>query len=127
MLPGISSSAMLATTGSGSLVASISPSPLTKSGSTRGGARSLTTGLATTTVTGASGSVSYAWARISGDATITINSASAASTSFTATVDPDSEKSGVFGCTVADSTGASVTAQVTVTLTLIFVDTTGTL
>lgn len=74
-----------------------------------------TTDPATVTAVGGSGSLSYSWARISGDASINADSASSASTTFSrASMPAVTSYAATFRCTV--TRGAhSVTVDVVVT------------
>ncbi len=83
----------------------------------RTGAGSITSSAATVTAQG-TGSYTYAWSLVSGDATIAIDSASSASTTFTATLGPGAIKVAIFECLVTDTgLGESLTTN-TVTVDL---------
>lgn len=70
------------------------------------GAATQTTRLVTASVTGAVGTVNFAWSQVSGDP-MTITNPTGASTAFSASVAPGDAVSGVFKCTVSDSSGHS--------------------
>lgn len=74
----------------------------------------------TVTAAGSEGQApyTYAWARVSGDATITATSAATAATAFAASVGRNATKTAVFQCTVTDNLGKqAVSAPVNVRLT----------
>lgn len=108
--------------GSGSLLASVSPTSVSKTSSTRGSDKTVTAGPATVTVSGGSGGYTYSWARIAGDSSITAGAPSAASTSFSALLSPDDSVTATFECTVTDAAGSVTRLQVGVSLTLVFID-----
>jgi hypothetical protein len=89
---------------------SLSPSLLFKIGTTS----SLATAAVTATPTGGVAPYAYSWSRVSGDV-LTIGSPFSASTvfSFSSTA-AEWSKSGVYRCTVTDSTGATATRDITV-------------
>jgi hypothetical protein len=97
------------------MTASASPSTLSKTGT----AATLTTASTTVTPSGGTAPYTYAWTFVSGDS-FTITSASAATTTFSATLNEDEFVSGIYRCTVTDSTGGTpltATADVPVTIT----------
>lgn len=67
--------------------------------------------------TGGTGPYTYAWTRVSGDSAISATSPAAATTTFTATVPRDGERTGVWRCTVTDSLAATAFVDVSVALT----------
>lgn len=77
-------------------------------------AGNVTTSLATITVVGATGTVSYSWSQVGGNEEWTITADSAASTAFRTTVStPGEQKRATFACRVSDSgTGKVVTVVV---------------
>jgi hypothetical protein len=84
-----------------------------------GTAATLTTASTTVTPSGGTAPYTYAWTFVSGDS-FTITSASAATTTFSATLNEDEFVSGIYRCTVTDSTGGTpltATADVPVTIT----------
>jgi hypothetical protein len=126
MLAGLSSLAGFADgTGSGtggtggSFTVDVSPESITKTGSTTGADKTLTTAPVTVTPHGGSGSVTYAWTRISGDAGISVTNPTAASTSFSATLGADESVTAGFQCVATDVSGAVQTAFVSVTISLV--------
>jgi hypothetical protein len=58
----------------------------------------------------------FAWARVSGNASITAKFSNAAATSFSAIMNPDDFFEAVFECTVTDASGAVRKIQANVTL-----------
>jgi hypothetical protein len=99
-----------ATGTSSSVVATVTPSSLYKTGT-----GTLTTTAATATGTG--GTVTgYSWTRVSGDATITINSPTSSSTTFSGSVVGGAIKSATFKCTITFSGGATAFDTVDVTV-----------
>ena len=88
----------------GGFTATASPTFVSKFDSL--GAGSKTTDSTTVTPSGGVAPYTYAWAKKSGD-TIAPNSAAAATTTFTGTVTAGQFKSGVYTCTVTDSTGGT--------------------
>jgi hypothetical protein len=97
------------------MTASASPTTLSKTGS----AATLTTASTTVTASGGTTPYTYSWAFVSGDS-FTITSPSAATTTFSATLNEDEFVSGIYRCTVTDSTGGTpltATADVPVTIT----------
>lgn len=112
----------------GSFSASVSPTDVSKTGSSRGASGTKTTSPVTVTATGGAGGYSYSWARTSGDAAITATAPTAAVTAFTAFLAPDDWFTATFVCTVTDAAGAVVhTETVTATLSLVFIDIGGSL
>lgn len=111
----------------GSMVAAASPTDVAKTGSTRGADKTLTTSSVTVTATGGAGGYTYAWTRIAGNPAITATAATAATTAFAATLAPDQEVHATFRCTVTDAASNQASADVEVTITLIFIDVGGTL
>jgi len=97
------------------MTASASPTTLSKTGTTA----TLTTASTTVTASGGTTPYTYSWAFVSGDS-FTITSPSAATTTFSATLNEDEFVSGIYRCTVTDSTGGTpltATADVPVTIT----------
>jgi len=97
------------------MTASASPTTLSKTGSDA----TLTTASTTVTASGGTTPYTYSWAFVSGDS-FTITSPSAATTTFSATLNEDEFVSGIYRCTVTDSTGGTpltATADVPVTIT----------
>lgn len=97
------------------MTASASPTTLSRTGS----AATLTTVSTTVTASGGTTPYTYSWAFVSGDS-FTITSPSAATTTFSATLNEDEFVSGIYRCTVTDSTGGTpltATADVPVTIT----------
>ena len=90
----------------------ISPSNIAN---TRTGSGSITSDPATGIASGGSGGYSYAWTFISGNS-YTINTPSTATTSFTTFLSAGQIKSGVYRCTVTDSSAATAFADITVEL-----------
>lgn len=128
MLPGLAPLMVgAASAASGSLSATISTTYISKTGTTRGGSRTLISASVTVTPSGGAGGYTHSWVRISGDSAITAATPSAASTKFSGTVSPDDEKTAVFEDTVTDAVGFVVKKQVTVALYLVFADIGGTL
>lgn len=122
MLPGMATLMGFAAGGTaGSFDAVISQDIVTKTGSSTGPAKVLTTPAVTVTPSGGAGGYTYAWVRTSGDAAITANSAAAALTTFSATLTPEDSKTAVFTCTVTDASGAHVSVSVTVTIAIVSV------
>lgn len=104
--------------GSGGLSATISPGDLVNLYNPSSGpsTATLTTGSSTVTAVGGSGAgPTYSWAQVNGSSGITINSPSSATTSFTAVMSKNSERSGTFRCTVTRGAD-SVTVDVSVYL-----------
>jgi hypothetical protein len=98
---------------SATLIASSSPSSLSKTDSTA----NITTASATVTATGGTSPYTYAWVRTSGSASIAADSASAATTTFTGTsLASGTTYEALFTCTVTDNVAATATATVTVTI-----------
>jgi hypothetical protein len=94
---------------------SISISPASPMTNTRVGNGSLTSSTATGTGAGGSGGYTYAWTYVSGDS-YTINSPSSAATTFTTSLIVGIPKSGVYRCTVTDSSSATANATITVNM-----------
>lgn len=102
---GIPSSALTVTTG---LRATISPGSLGKTGTTA----SLTTPSTTVTPAGGTPGYTYAWAYLSGDASITISSSTSATPTFTrAGMAFDDAFSGTWRCTVTDAASGTTTVD----------------
>jgi hypothetical protein len=118
MLPGLVTCAFDLGGAAGSFWAEISDEFITKTGSTTGGSKTLTTSPVVVTAHGGIPSYSYAWVRTSGSALITATASASASTAFTATLSANQEVSATFTCTVTDSTGATQTVSVVVTIEL---------
>ena len=92
----------------------VSPSSLTKSASTS----SITTDSSTATAYGGTSPYTYAWTRQSGSTDISADSASSATTTFTGTnLASGSTYDAVFRCTVTDDASATVSADVSVSIT----------
>jgi hypothetical protein len=72
----------------------------------------------TATVTGGSGTFSYAWSQVDGDPGITITVPNGATTTFSAIMFPGATKSGQFICTVTDTVTGQAVASNEVTVTL---------
>jgi hypothetical protein len=87
----------------------------TVSGS-RSGPGSCTSGTATGIRTNGTAAFTFAWTRISGDASMTVTSPTAISTTFSATLADGQTKSAVYRLTVTDGTTATAFADVTVNL-----------
>lgn len=107
----------------GSLIASLSPTSIWKTSGTTGtsGTKVVTTGTVTATVTSGSGGYTYAWSRTSGDSRITANSPSAASTTFTATLNkPEDSASASFRCRLSDASGATLDLSCDVEIDLVY-------
>lgn len=81
-----------------------------------GAARNTTVQITTTTaearVSGASGAVTYSWAKKSGAGFWTISSSKTARTSFAVNVAPYAVETAVFTCTVTDAAGRTATVDV---------------
>lgn len=73
----------------------------------------LTTSAVTATPSGGTGSYTYSWAQVAGLSGITATAPTAASTAFSATLTKNSEKSGLWRCTVSDGVHTA-TADVSV-------------
>jgi hypothetical protein len=121
MLPGLSAIAGFAAGGSaGSFTVEISTDHVSRTMSTNGPDKVVTTSPVTVTASGGGGSYSYGWARSSGSTAITATAPSAASTQFTATLSSEDRETAEFTCTVTDiASGATQSITVVVTLTLI--------
>lgn len=124
MLPGMSGMMLAESSagGGGTFAVEISTTEVTKTGSTRAGAKTLTTVPVIVTASGGAGGYTYAWARLSGDVEIAATTPAAASTTFSATLDPDEYKEALFECTVTDAAAQVIKKQVTVKMTLVFTD-----
>lgn len=77
----------------------------------RYGPGSITTDPTTVGYTGGIGTVTFSWAKVSGD-TFTVNSPTAGTTTFTVSVGAYATKSAVYRCTATDGSGAFDTADV---------------
>lgn len=123
MLPGLATAMMGGSLGggtSGSFEASVSPTSISRTATTSGPAKTLTTAAVLVTASGGSGSYSYAWSRISGSAAITATVSSSSLTQFTATLNADDEKIATFTCIVTDTvSGSTVPVSVDVDIYLI--------
>lgn len=123
MLPGISVAVGLLDKGgglSGSFDANASPGSISRTASTTGGPRTVTTGNVVVTPSGGSGTYSFTWSRISGDAAITATVPSGPVTAFSATIGPSIEVEATFACLVTDTvSGATKSVFVDVDLYLI--------
>lgn len=97
--------------GAGSLWAESSETDVSKTGSTTGGSKTLTTSSVVVTAHGGAPGYTYSWVRISGSSSITATASTSASTAFTATLSANQEFSAVFQCTVTDSSGATALAD----------------
>ena len=82
---------------------------------TRSGPGSLTSAPATGVAVGGSGGYSYAWTYESGDS-FTINSPASATTTFTTLLLPTTLYTGVYRCTVTDSSSNTASQTITVQL-----------
>jgi hypothetical protein len=102
----------------GSFDVSAAPSPVSR---TRSG--SVTSAVSTVGVTatpaGGIAPYSYSWAFASGNSDIGAVSPSAATTAFSALLDPGDSIAATFTCTVTDSEGATGSVDVDATLTLV--------
>lgn len=128
MLPGLDGTmASFQGGGGGSLAATVAPASVSKTGSTTGANKTVTSPAAVVTATGGAGGYTYAWVRTSGSALITATSPAAASTTFSALLTPDDSVAAVFTCTITDAAGAHVAVVVNVTLALVFTDIGGSL
>jgi hypothetical protein len=119
MLPGLASLAGFAADTNSSFWVEPSVESVSKTGSTSGGPKTLTTSNVTVIVHGGSGSPTFAWARTSGSSAITATNPTAATTAFSATVSSGQEVGAQFTCTVTDGSGAIQTAVVDVSIDLI--------
>lgn len=120
MLPGIASMGFVDGGVSGAFDVAQSTTFLSRTASTSGPSKTLTTGTVTLTPSGGSGSYSYAWTRASGAAAITATAPSSATTAFSASVPADAEYESSFVCHVTDTvTGASKDIFIDVDLYLI--------
>ena len=95
-------------TGFSNVMAAMVPLPLSASvlpvAAIKNGNNSpLTTNLVTVTAVGGVTPISYAWAYVSGDATISCNSFSTPTTSWGTNINPSTEKTAQWQCTVTDS------------------------
>lgn len=99
------------------LIASLSPSSLYGSTPTNNGTAT-TVSSVTASYSGGSGSVSYAWERVSGDAGITIISPTSSATKFSARCGSlfGSPRSGVYRCKVTRGAETAYTSNVSVSL-----------
>jgi hypothetical protein len=112
MLPGLAAiGGFVAGASAGSLWAEVSDNEVSKTSSTTGGSKTLTTSPISVAAHGGTPGYTYSWVRISGSSSITAVSPSSASTSFTATLSANQEISAVFQCTVTDSSTATVVAD----------------
>lgn len=73
-----------------------------------------TTSACAVTTSGGSGSKTYAWARVSGSASINCTSPSASSTTFSAAFTSGVIYTAVWACTVTDASGSATTNNVSV-------------
>jgi hypothetical protein len=121
MLAGMDCIAGFVTGGAaGSLSAEVSENEVSKTSSTTGGGKTLTTSNISVAAHGGTPGYTYSWVRISGSASITAVSPTSASTAFTGSLSANQDLIAVFQCTVTDSSGATVAADpVTVELELI--------
>jgi hypothetical protein len=104
----------------GSFTVEVSSSHVSRTLSTNGPDKVVTTSPISVTASGGGGSYSYSWARISGWIGIAATTPSAASTQFTGTLSADDTETAEFACTVTDiASGATQSVTVFVTLTLI--------
>lgn len=117
-MPGLSMMQMQQVDAVSGLSVSVFPASAKRTQSSSGGVPIvLTTPNVTASAVGGSGSYTYAWARISGDAAITAGSPAAATTLFSGTVNADDTITATFRVTATDTvTGATATADVVVTL-----------
>lgn len=101
-----------------SVTASVSPTSVSGSSSSNLQQGPATSNTTTASGTGGGGSYTYAWSYVSGDTTITCNGSTSATASFSATnIFDGSPKTGVWKCTVSDSTtSSSSSANVSITL-----------
>jgi hypothetical protein len=112
LLPGLGALAGLdAGGGAGSLSAEVSENTVSKTSSTTGGAKTLTTSNISVAASGGTPGYTYSWVRISGSSSITATAPSSAATAFTGTLSANQELNAVFQCTVTDSSGATVLAD----------------
>lgn len=74
----------------------------------------VTTNSVTATAAGGTGPYTYAWTKVSGDSALSANSPAAATTTFSANVAKNDERSGVWRVTATDSLAATATADITV-------------
>lgn len=92
---------------SGTITFSASVSPFSVGG-TRIGTGPVTTDAATVTVAGGTGPFTYAWAYVSGFASLTTNSPTSATTTFSGTISLlGQDRSAVYRCTITDTFDAS--------------------
>jgi hypothetical protein len=90
----------------------VSPASLAKFGTTS----TLTTDTTTATPTGGVGPYTYAWTKVSG-ATLTVTASTSATTAFQATgLAVGEARDATYRCTVTDSTAATATADVLITI-----------
>jgi hypothetical protein len=119
MLPGLSAFITTSMAEAGGFTAEVAPDKVTKTGSTTGAPKTLSTTNVTVTPTGGAGGYTYAWVRTFGSALITATSAAAANTVFAATLNADDRLTATFTCTVTDAHGATASADVDVSITLV--------
>lgn len=121
MLPGLATMGGFVAGGAtaGSFDVDISTDTISKTGSTSGAPKTLTTTAVSVTPHGGSGSYTYAWTRIDGDAGITATSPALSATNFSALLASNDYFNADFVCTVTDSSGATATASVNVSISLV--------
>lgn len=121
MLPGIDI-ALLAPAAAGAasgLSVSVSPTEASKTQGTTSGAKTVTSPTVTAEAAGGTGPYSYAWARHAGSEAITAATPTAASTTFSASMQPDTVLEAIFRMTVTDAAGSTATVDVPVYLHLV--------
>ena len=84
--------------------------------SSGGGSITVTSDPVTATPAGGTAPFSYAWARLSGDASISTTAGTSATTAFSASLPANDLIEAVFECTATDANGATAKASVTTTL-----------
>lgn len=125
MLPGLTCALLAYTPGAtgGSMVATISPSSVSRTTGTKTGPKAVTSPSVTAAGSGGVPPYTYAWQNWGGDPDIAALTPAAAMTAFGANLDPDTSRSAIFRVTVTDATGNKAFAEVPVDLHL--VDTSG--
>jgi hypothetical protein len=119
MLPGLTSLAGLSQGGTaGSFDVDISAETISKTGSTSGGPKTLTTNSVFVTPHGGTGPYTYAWTH-DGGTPISATAPTSSATNFTATCAANDYFLDNFICTVTDSTGANASAFVSVAISLV--------